>query len=208
VESQINPGPGLPAPARLTTNGTTPGTSHSKLTLDRSTLEKLLQSAASAARIAGSIEDPAIDPPTDDIDAIVHELSELLGNPDLLAAPVPSARSSFALNVVSQDGAPELVAPDALRASRMRTLITDDSMRHEFAGAPEPSELGFAFTDDTVTQPHVRQLRPTHGPQCQRVVRLGDRRTVARAGASRRRSRRAPPRRCPPDGSDPRLPPH
>jgi hypothetical protein len=67
---------------------------------------------------------------------------------------------------------PELVAPDALRTGRMPTLIPDDSLRDEFAGAPEPSEPGFAFTDDTVTQPHVRQLPPTHGPQCQRVVRL------------------------------------
>lgn len=156
----------------LPSNGTNPGTSPSKLTLDRSTLERLLQYATSAARIAGSIDDVPIGPLADLIDAIAHELSEVLGNPHLVAAPVPSARASFVLDLVPQDAVPELVAPDAPGASRTHTLITDHSMQRELAGAPEQAELGIAFTDDAATQPYMRQLRPTHGRPCQRVVRL------------------------------------
>jgi len=62
-----------------------------QLNLARSTLEKLLAHAASAARIVGHLDAPAIEPLADHIDAIVHELSELLGNPH----PVPSAVPSY-----------------------------------------------------------------------------------------------------------------
>jgi hypothetical protein len=66
------------------------------LTLDRAILEKLLAHAAAAARIVGHLEDaPAIGPLADHVDAIVHELSELLGEPHRIAAPVPSARPAF-----------------------------------------------------------------------------------------------------------------
>jgi len=65
------------------------------LTRDRAILEKLLAHAAAAARIVGHIDDPAIEPLADHIDAIVHELSELLGEPHRIAAPVPSARPAF-----------------------------------------------------------------------------------------------------------------
>ena len=77
----------------LPSNGTNPGTSPSKLTVDRSILEELLQNATSADRIAGSIDDPTIYPLADYLDAIVHELRELLGNPHLIVAPVPNARA-------------------------------------------------------------------------------------------------------------------
>ena len=68
-----------------------------QLTLDRAILETLLKHAMSAARLVGSIDDGAlaIGPLADDIDAIVHELSELLGNPHLIASPVPSARPTY-----------------------------------------------------------------------------------------------------------------
>jgi len=134
-----------------------------QLTIDRATLERLRAHAASASRLIGHIDALATGPLADHVDTIAYELGELLGNPHLIAAPVPSARSTFALDVVL-DGVPELVAPDAIAASR--TLMTDDGMRHELA------ELPSAFTDDESTRPHVRQLRQAHGRQCQRVVRL------------------------------------
>jgi hypothetical protein len=65
------------------------------LTLDRSVLEKLLEHAAAAARIAGHLDAPAVEPLADHVDALVHGLTELLGDPHLVAAPVPSARPSF-----------------------------------------------------------------------------------------------------------------
>jgi len=57
-----------------------------KLTLARSILEKLLEHAAAAARIAGHLDAPAVEPLADHVDALVHGLTELLGDP---AAPVP-----------------------------------------------------------------------------------------------------------------------
>jgi len=66
-----------------------------KLTFDRPTLEKLLRHATEAARIVGHSDALAAGPLADHVDAIVHELSELLGNLHLLAAPVPSARPSY-----------------------------------------------------------------------------------------------------------------
>jgi len=91
------------------------------LAVDRATLERLRAHAASAARLIGHIDALATGPLADHVDALAHELGELLGNPHLIAVPVPSARSSFAL-----DGVPELVAPDAPTASR--TLIADNRM--------------------------------------------------------------------------------
>jgi hypothetical protein len=66
-----------------------------ELTLDRATLEKLLAHATSVARIVGHSDALAAGPIADHVDAIVHELSELLGNHHLLAAPVPSVRPSY-----------------------------------------------------------------------------------------------------------------
>lgn len=142
------------------------------LTIDRATLERLRAHAASAARLVGHLDDAlATGPLGAHVDAIAHELGELLGNPHLRAAPVPSVRSTLALDIVTQDGVPELVAPDAPGVSRTHALITDDCMRHEHAELSEPSELVSAFTDDESTRTHVRQLRAAHGRPCQRVVR-------------------------------------
>jgi hypothetical protein len=85
-------------------NETHPGPSQTKLSLDRSALEKLLMHAASAARIAGSIDDVAIGPLADEIDAIAYELSELLGNPDLIDEPMRSTCPTFAPNVSTREG--------------------------------------------------------------------------------------------------------
>jgi hypothetical protein len=79
-----------------------------QITLDRAILAMLLKRAASAARRVGYIDDGvdgalAIGSLADDIDAIVHELSELLGNPHLIAAPLSSGNLTFAPDVVMQD---------------------------------------------------------------------------------------------------------
>ena len=99
-----------------------------QLTIDRATLERLRAHAASASRLIGHIDALATGPLADladHVDTIAHELGELLSNPHLIAASVPSARSTFALDV-ELDGVPELVAPDAPTASR--TLIADNRM--------------------------------------------------------------------------------
>jgi hypothetical protein len=132
-----------------------------QITIDRATLERLRAHAASASSLIGHIDALATGPLADHVDTIAYELGELLGNPHLIAAPVPSARSTFALDVVL-DGVPELVAPDAPTASR--TLIADDGMRHKL------TELPSAFTDDAATRPH-QQLPPTHVRPCQRAMR-------------------------------------
>jgi hypothetical protein len=96
-----------------------------QLTIDRATLERLHAHASSSARLIGHIDALATGPLADHVDALAHELGELLGNPHLIAAPVPIARSTSALDV-ELDGVPELVAPDAPTASR--TLIADNRM--------------------------------------------------------------------------------
>jgi hypothetical protein len=124
------------------------------LSVPRTALADLLERAASAARIVGHIDAPAVEPLADHIDAIVHELSELLGNPHLIAAPVPSARSTFALDV-APNAVPEHVAPDASAASCTISITIDDGTRHELVRLSDPDELGIAFADDETTQPHI-----------------------------------------------------
>lgn len=66
-----------------------------QLTLDRSTLEKLLDHAAFAAHLVGHLDDKAqaelIRQIGDRVDAIAHELAELLGAPSALVAPDAAA---------------------------------------------------------------------------------------------------------------------
>jgi hypothetical protein len=62
-----------------------------KFAIERITLEKLLGHATSSARIVGHSDAFAAGPLGDHIDAIVNELSELLGN----SHPVPSVRTSY-----------------------------------------------------------------------------------------------------------------
>lgn len=59
-----------------------------QLTLDRTVLIELLEHAASAARIVGHLDDAiAAGPLGDHVDAVVHGLTELLGDPRTLAGP-------------------------------------------------------------------------------------------------------------------------
>jgi hypothetical protein len=65
------------------------------VTLDRSTLENLLDHAAFAAHLVGHLDDKAqpelIGQISDRVDTIVHELTELLGAPSGLAEPDAAA---------------------------------------------------------------------------------------------------------------------
>jgi hypothetical protein len=67
-------------------------------TLDRSAQEKLLHHAAFAAHLVSHLDDDADLEPIrqlgDHVDAIAHELTELLGNPRALAAPDAAARDA------------------------------------------------------------------------------------------------------------------
>ena len=72
-----------------------PGTT---VAVDGAVLQKLLRHASSAARLVGAVEDRgaanlAIDALADDIDAVVHELCELLGTPGAHAV-TPRCRSA------------------------------------------------------------------------------------------------------------------
>ncbi len=86
---------------------TTPST---LVTLERALLEKLLDHAAFAAHLVGHLDDKAqpelIRQIGEQVDAIAHELAELLGAPSALAAPdaaAPDARKG-------RDGAPMLTS--------------------------------------------------------------------------------------------------
>jgi hypothetical protein len=81
-----------------------------RITVDRTTLEKLLHHATFAAHLVGHFDDGAhpdlICQLGDHIDAVAHELTELLGDPRTLAAPdavVPNDRAAH-------DGTPMLTA--------------------------------------------------------------------------------------------------
>lgn len=81
-----------------------------KLTADRSTLEKILQHAASAAHLVGHLDDDAhadlIDQLGGHVDAVVHGLTEILDDPRALAehdAAAPRGR-------MPHDGAPMLAS--------------------------------------------------------------------------------------------------
>jgi hypothetical protein len=70
----------------------------SVITIDVATLQGILHHAASAARLVGHLDDASPrrrisdGPLGDHLDAIVRKLTELLGDPHTLAAPVQSAR--------------------------------------------------------------------------------------------------------------------
>jgi len=118
-----------------------------------SVLGDLLAHAAAAAHNVGHLDDsPATDLLADDLDAIVHKLSELLGT-HLIAIPAPSALLSIAPDI----NAPEHVVPEVSRVSCLPPAVLD----------PAPGALP---ADDELTQPRVRQLRPPGCP-CQRTAR-------------------------------------
>lgn len=77
--------------------------STSRLTIDRAVLVGLLAHATSAARLVGHLDDAiAGGPLADHVDAMVHVLSELFGDPGagVIAASVHSAHSSLATEAV------------------------------------------------------------------------------------------------------------
>jgi hypothetical protein len=75
--------------------------STSRITIDGAVLVGLLAHATSAARLVGHLDDAiAGGPLADHVDAIVHVLSELLGDPCAIAASVHSAHSSLATEAV------------------------------------------------------------------------------------------------------------
>ena len=81
-----------------------------KITLDRSSLENLRHHAASAAQLVGHLDDGAhaelIGQLGDHVDAVVHGLTEILGDPRVLAeddAAAPYGRAPY-------DGTPMLAS--------------------------------------------------------------------------------------------------
>jgi hypothetical protein len=81
-----------------------------QLTVNSSILEQLLHHAAFAAHLVGHLDD---NPPPDlihklgdHVDAIVHGLTELLGDPQILAAPDAAASDDRKV----RDGAPTLMS--------------------------------------------------------------------------------------------------
>jgi hypothetical protein len=81
-----------------------------RITVDRSTVEKLLHHAASAARLVGHLDDNAhrelIRQLGDHVDTVVHGLTELLGDPRALAEPDAAAPDDRKV----RDGAPMLTS--------------------------------------------------------------------------------------------------
>lgn len=101
-----------------------------QLTLDSAILEHLLERAAMASRLVGHIDERVgvtlVGSLGDSVDAIVHVLSELLGNPHVVFVLVPSSSSSTAGDVVAHGNADtrlvgaEVVTPNGAR--RLRPL--------------------------------------------------------------------------------------
>lgn len=93
-----------------------------QLTLDSAILEHLLARAVTASRLIGHIDERAAGPLVgrleDSLDEIVHVLSELLGNPHVVVAPVPTTCSSLALDIATHGDVgtqivrAEIAAPD------------------------------------------------------------------------------------------------
>ena len=85
-------------------------TNTGRVTIDRAFLENLLHHAASAAHLAGHLDDKAhaelIHQLGDHVDTIAHELTELLGGPGALAASDAAAPDDRR----ARDGAPMLTS--------------------------------------------------------------------------------------------------
>lgn len=75
-----------------------------QVTIERTTLVAMLGHASSAARIIGHLDEArAAGPLADHVDAIVHELSELLGAP---CAREDDEVTEFSLRALGGEGAP------------------------------------------------------------------------------------------------------
>ncbi len=75
------------------------------LTIPKAVLEKLLNHVTSAARLIGHLDDPSVGPLADHVDTMVHDLTELLGDPHTF-----TGSSAAADDRVVPDGAPLLTA--------------------------------------------------------------------------------------------------
>ena len=136
-----------------------------QLTLDRATLETILERATSAARLVGYIDEPAVDgfvrPLADNIDEIVHTVTELLGNPHLIAAPVRSTRSRFAPDVVTRDHAAIAASPITEHIDAIAPGISERFDDPRLIAEPVPSACSAepALGDDELTWPRIALLR-------------------------------------------------
>jgi hypothetical protein len=136
-----------------------------QLILDRAILETILERATSAARIVGYIDEPAVDsfvrPLADSIDEIVHTVTELLGNPDLIVTPVPSARSRLALDVVMRDNDAIAAGPVAEHVDTIAPGISELVGNPRLIAAPVSSACSTepALGDDELTWPRVALRR-------------------------------------------------
>lgn len=144
-----------------------------QLIVDRAVLEALHKRAASAAYRASYIADAEV--LGDEMDVIVHVLSELLGNPHLRVGAVPDTCPRFDADEVTRtelvtwDGALAFVEPEAPTASRTPWLPLPAAA--ELAPALDPRGFVVASTIDEPTRPRVRRLRSKEGRSCHRAGR-------------------------------------
>jgi hypothetical protein len=106
-----------------------------KLPVPKLVLVDLLVHASSAARIVGHLEgqggSPALEQLSDHVDAIVHGVSELLGNQRLTAEPVPADEETNAVDELRR----RIARADALAStideqfSRVVVLAEGDDRR-------------------------------------------------------------------------------
>jgi len=133
------------------------------LTFDRAILETLLERATSAARLVGYIDEPAVDgvvrPLADNIDEIVHAVTELLGNPHLVAAPVPNARSRFAPDVITRGHDAMAAGPGTEHIDAIALRISERLDNPRQIAGPVPSATEPALGDDELTWPRVALLK-------------------------------------------------
>lgn len=142
----------------------------SQLILDSAILEALFERAVSAARRVSYIEDTVahglavgdVDPLADEIDAIVHDLSELLGNPDLIGVHVPRVRSTFEYgavtraDVVTRDSVPEFISPDVPTAPGLQAFSLEIPTPYTaLANERETSRASHAYA-----RPLIRDANP------------------------------------------------
>ncbi len=138
-----------------------------KLIVDRAILEMLHKRAASVAYRASYIADAEL---ADEVDAIAHELSELLGDPHLRVGTIPDACPWFEADdvtrtdLVTRGGAAAFVKPEAPAATctLWLSLPAAPERPDELAPAFDPPWFVAASTDEP-TRPRVRRLRTMHG---------------------------------------------
>ena len=148
-----------------------------QLIVDRAVLEALHKRAASAAHRASYVADAEV--LGDEMDVIVHVLSELLGNPRLRVRAAPDACPGFdadevtCTELVTWGGALAFVEPEAPTASHTPWLPLPAAAAplDELAPGLDPRGFVAASTIDEPTRPRVRRLRSKEGRSCHRAGR-------------------------------------